>query len=313
MDRIDPIAAGGSTAAISETASLDTAENPVFSVLAPAQQSCPLIFNSPHSGSAYPLDLIAASQLDALSLRRSEDSFVDRLFEEAPQFGAPLLKALFPRAYMDVNREPFELDPSMFDAPLPGHVNSRSLRVTAGFGTIAKVVADGMPIYTRKLSFSEAEQRLNSLYIPYHEALSALLEQSVQRFGCAVLIDCHSMPSLGAPLTNLDKRPADIILGDRYGTSCRAHISQAIEDILRGQGYRVLRNAPYAGGYITDYYGKPAQGRHAVQIEINRGLYMDERLVTPSDGFTRLKNHITALIKALSESLTAEMLLPARV
>lgn len=281
-----------------------------FDVLAPARTTCPLIFNSPHSGSLYPTDLIAASGLDMLSLRRSEDSFVDRLFEDAPQFGAPLLKALFPRAYLDVNREAFELDPTMFDAPLPGHVNTRSLRVTAGFGTIARVVADGMPIYRHKLAFAEAERRVKNLYLPYHSALSSLLEQSVQRFGCAVLVDCHSMPSLGAPLVTSQRRTADIVLGDRYGTSCDATISQAIEDILTAQGYQVLRNAPYAGGYITDFYGKPALGQHAIQIEINRGLYMDERLMTLADGFARLKAHMTVLIESLSRSLAAQVLLP---
>ncbi len=282
-----------------------------FAVLEPARRTSPLIFNSPHSGMVYPDDLIASTRLDRIALRRSEDSFVDILFEDAPHYGAPLLKALFPRAYLDVNREAFELDPLMFEDALPEHVNTRSLRVAAGFGTIAKVVAEGMAIYREKLPFSEAERRVAALYYPYHSALSDLLSGSLQQFGCAVLIDCHSMPSLGAPQISGDRRSADIILGDRYGTSCAPLISQTIEEVLREQGYQVVRNSPYAGGYITDCYGRPGHGQHAVQIEINRALYMDENLVATSEGFARVKDHMSALIAALSQRLTPELLAAA--
>lgn len=308
MDRVDPIAgseiefAGGQQ---------NPAQGSAFALVAPLRRTSPLVFNSPHSGTAYPDDLIASTRLDRIALRKSEDSFVDMLFDKAPHYGAPLLKALFPRAYLDVNREAFELDPVMFEDALPAHVNTRSLRVAAGFGTIARVVAEGMAIYREKLLFSEAERRVSELYHPYHRALSDLLSSSLQQFGCAVLIDCHSMPSLGAPQIAADRRCADIILGDRYGTSCAPLISQTIEEILREQGYQVVRNSPYAGGYITDCYGRPGRGQHAVQIEINRALYMDESLVTPSGGFSRVKDHMSALIAALCQRLTPELLINA--
>ena len=312
MDRVDTIAGYEVESASAHHSPEDGSGGAPYTVLAPKRRSVPLIFNSPHSGTVYPEDLLASTRLDRISLRRSEDGFVDRLFEDAPHYGAPLLKALFPRAYLDVNREAFELDPLMFEDVLPDHVNTRSLRVAAGFGTIARVVAEGMTIYKDKLSFSEAERRVAALYHPYHNALSDLLSGSMKQFGCAVLIDCHSMPSLGAPQISADRRSADIILGDRYGTSCAPVISQTIEEVLRGQGYQVVRNSPYAGGYITDCYGRPGNGQHAVQIEINRSLYMDENLVTPSEGFGRVKGHMSGLIAALSRCLTPDLLKAAK-
>lgn len=313
MDRVDPLA--GSDIEYAGDRQLEAQGRPrvPYCVLAPVQRTSPLVFNSPHSGTDYPDDLIASTGLDRTTLRRSEDSFVDMLFADAPSFGAPLLKALFPRAYLDVNREAFELDPMMFEDSLPSHVNTRSLRVAAGFGTIARVVADGIAIYRHKLPFSEAERRVAQLYHPYHSALSDLISGSLQQFGCALLIDCHSMPSAGAPAISSGRQAADIILGDRYGTSCAPQISQIIEEILRGQGYRVVRNSPYAGGYITDCYGRPGRAQHAVQIEINRALYMDEDHVAPSDGFSRVKDNMSSLIEALSTRLTPELLISSIV
>lgn len=311
MDRVDPITGFEIECAEGQQMRTDGDAPGHFAVLAPARLTSPLVFNSPHSGTVYPDDLLASTRLDRISLRRSEDSFVDMLFADAPHYGAPLLKALFPRAYLDVNREAFELDPAMFEDALPAHVNTRSLRVAAGFGTIARVVAEGMVIYREKMLFSEAERRVAALYHPYHSALSELLSGSLRQFGCTVLIDCHSMPSLGAPSVSGGRRAADIILGDRYGTSCAPLISQTIEEVLRDQGYQVVRNSPYAGGYITDCYGRPGHGQHAVQIEINRALYMDEDQVAPSEGFARVKAHMSGLIAALSQRLTPELLMAA--
>lgn len=311
MDRVDTIARCGKESASGHLSVEGAGHCPPYALVAPKQRSTPLVFNSPHSGTNYPEDLLAATRLDRTALRRSEDSFVDLLFADAPLNGAPLLKALFPRAYMDVNREAFELDPSMFEDALPDHVNTRSLRVAAGFGTIARVVAEGMAIYREKLPFSEAERRVATLYRPYHMALSELLSSSLDEFGCAVLIDCHSMPSMGAPQISAGRQSADIILGDRYGTSCAPLVSQTIEEVLRDQGYHVMRNSPYAGGYITDCYGRPGRGQHAVQIEINRALYMDENLVAPSQGFSRVKDHMSGLITALGKRLTPELLIAA--
>ncbi len=312
MDRMDQLNGSEIECLQGQRANIEDGADAPFAVLAPKRLTSPLIFNSPHSGTIYPDDLIASTRLDRIALRRSEDSFVDLLFAEAPNYGAPLLKALFPRAYLDVNREAFELDPLMFEDALPEHVNTRSLRVAAGFGTIARVVAEGMLIYREKMPFSEAERRVAALYHPYHSALSDLLSSSLKQFDCAVLIDCHSMPSLGAPQISSDRRSADIILGDRYGTSCAPVISQTIEEVLREQGYQVVRNSPYAGGFITDCYGRPGRGQHAVQIEINRALYMDENLVVPSEGFAQVKSHMSALIAALSQRLTPELLISAR-
>lgn len=280
-----------------------------FAVIPPSSHDSPLIFNSPHSGKAYPEDLLLATGLDALALRRSEDSFVDRLFEAAPQYGAPLMKALFPRAYLDVNREAYELDPAMFHEPLPGYANIHSMRVAAGFGTIPRVVAEGLTIYRDKLPYAEAERRIATLYHPYHAVLAQMMAQNMRKFGCSVLVDCHSMPSQGAPLAAGVRKPADFIIGDRYGASCAPLVTDCIEDILAAQGYRVTRNSTYAGGFITGRYGRPEAGQHAVQIEINRALYMDEAQVTPAEGFARVKANVSALIAGLSRRLTPEALL----
>lgn len=268
----------------------------------------PLVFNSPHSGSDYPAEFVAASQLDLATLRRSEDCFIDDLFADAPAHGAPLLRAFFPRAYVDVNREPFELDPGMFTGSLPAHVNTRSLRAAGGLGTIARVVADGKNIYREKLSFAEAERRITALYRPYHAALRALLESTARRAGAAVLIDCHSMPSTGAAASGPGERPAEIILGDRFGASCSPLISAAVETALRELGYQVVRNVPYAGGHITDTYGLTGGGWHALQIEISRALYMDEAAIVPGPGYARLRADMSVLIARLTALLTPEML-----
>lgn len=273
-----------------------------FDVLVPDRRVLPFVLNSPHSGRIYPAEFLAASALDALSIRRSEDSFVDELFIGAVSLGAPLLRAHFPRAYLDVNREPYELDPTMFDGVLPAHVNTTSLRVSGGLGTIAKIVGDGSEIYRQKLTFEDATQRIETLYKPYHQRLGRLLGHAFEAHRCSVLIDCHSMPSIGGVL---DQDPGadrpEIVLGDRYGTACAPILMQTAERTLVDLGYRVARNNPYAGGFNTEQYGRPAHGRHALQIEINRSLYMDEKSVEPSLGFAKTKDHMTALLTALAE------------
>ena len=261
----------------------------------PASLTLPFVFSSPHSGRLYPREFVAASQLDATALRRSEDSFVEEIFGKVPELGAPLIHARFPRAYLDANREPYELDPAMFDGPLPPHVNTRSIRVAGGLGTIARVVSDTAEIYRGPLNYAEAEQRIRALYMPFHEALRTHLDEAVRNFGCAVLIDCHSMPSVGGPGdddTGAD-RP-DIVLGDRYGTSCAREITLAAEKILSRLGYTVTRNNPYAGGFNTEHYGQPQHGLHALQIEINRALYMDEEKLERRSGLQRLRRDMTS-------------------
>ena len=263
----------------------------------------PLVFASPHSGCTYPAHFIGSSPLDLAALRKSEDCYVDELFGDAPELGAPLVRALLPRAYLDVNREPYELDPDMFDGPLPTFVNSSSARVAAGLGTVARIVATRREIYRHKLSFAEVEQRLASFYRPYHRAVRMMINRALDRFGYCVLVDCHSMPSSGLPLDS-DSAPQriDVVLGDRTGLSCHPLITDTIDDSLRGLGYRVLRNNPYAGGFTTQHYGDPANGVHTVQIEINRALYMDEATLMRRAGFAKVRADLSTVIMALSSA-----------
>jgi N-formylglutamate amidohydrolase len=274
---------------------------PVYVIQAPAEQTVPFVFCSPHSGTDYGEAFRRASRLDYATLRKSEDSHVDVLFGAAPERGAPLLCALFPRAYVDPNREPFELDPAMFEDRLPDYVNTASPRVAAGLGTIAKVVCNGAEIYRRKLRFAEAVARIDTCYRPYHAALTTLVEETKRQFGVAVVVDCHSMPSVGGPM---DKDPGarrvDFVLGDAYGAACHPALTLAAEAKLRSYGYAVHRNMPYAGGYTTRHYGNPAMGQHALQIEINRALYMDEDSYARRSGFETVKAHLTTLVAHLA-------------
>jgi N-formylglutamate amidohydrolase len=268
---------------------------------APDRQLAPLVFASPHSGTNYPPDFVASSPLDLLSLRQSEDSYVDRLFAAAPGHGMPLLRALFPRAFIDPNREPFELDPEMFEDALPDYTNTTSSRVAAGLGTIARVVSSGQEIYAAKLNFTDAAQRINANYRPYHRTLRTLLEDTRRRFGCYVLIDCHSMPSVGGSHDpDAGRRRADFVLGDCYGSACSEAVIATIEQALKEKYYDVVRNKPFAGGFATRHYGRPSNGLHAVQIEINRALYMDEALIRPNEGMEKLTEDLSALIETLA-------------
>lgn len=260
--------------------------DPPFQIHEPARPSSGFVFDAPHSGAIYPPEFLAVSRLDPLTLRRSEDAHVDALFAQMVALGSPLMRARFPRAYLDLNREPYELDPRMFDGRLPGFANTRSMRVVGGLGTVPRIVADGQEIYRKRFSVEEAMARIEALYKPYHRALRQLISRTQTNFGYAVLIDCHSMPSTS--LANEDLGKVDLILGDRYGTSCSPVLTDIVENALRERGYGVARNRPYAGGYITESYGEPGAGRHALQIEINRALYMDERTMARRPGFDEL-------------------------
>jgi N-formylglutamate amidohydrolase len=271
---------------------------PPFEIVVPAEQRVPVVFNSPHSGRCYPADFLAASCLDERAIRRSEDTYVDDLFESAAGFGAPILKANFPRAWLDVNREPYELDPKMFAGSLPTFANVRSVRVAGGLGTIARIVSESEEIYARPLTVDEALARIENVYKPYHRALRQLVAETHAAFGFAVLIDCHSMPS--AVRGGQSRLRPDIVLGDRYGTSCASELTDAAAQILSRLGYSVSRNKPYAGGFITEHYGQPGKGLHAMQIEVNRCLYMDERTLQQTAGFGRLKIDLTRFVEALS-------------
>jgi N-formylglutamate deformylase len=283
--------------------------DPPFEILKPDEWRSPVIFNSPHSGRVYPLEFLIASKLDLATLRRSEDSFVDELFTGVVRRGHPLMRAHFPRCYVDVNREPYELDPRMFDGRLPSFANTRSMRVAGGLGTVARVVGDSQEIYGQRLSVDDALRRIEALYKPYHRALRRLFTQVHRDFGAAVLIDCHSMPS--APGAKDERPRADVVLGDRYGTSCAPAISETIETTLRALGYSVSRNKPYAGGFITEHYGNPTAGLHSIQLEINRALYMDERRYERAPSFARLAGDLETLADRLA-AIPIEELRPYR-
>ena len=268
--------------------------DPPFDVFAPAGVTVPVVLNSPHSGAHYPQAFLAASALDPLTLRRSEDAFVDQLFASIAIRGAPLLRAHFPRAFLDLNREPFELDPQMFRGRLPEFANTRSLRVAAGLGVIPRVVGDAQPIYREQMSVESALKRIAALHRTYHAALAELLDAAHRRFALAILLDCHSMPS-----SSPDVSGCDVVLGDRYGSSAARWVVDTVEGSLRASGLVVRRNKPYAGGYITEHYGAPAAGRHALQIEINRSLYLNERTLRLTDGAAALTRALSAMAGVL--------------
>ncbi|WP_292154426.1 N-formylglutamate amidohydrolase, partial [Mesorhizobium sp.] len=230
-------------------------------------------------------------RLDRNAIRRSEDCYVDELFGGAVALGAPMLAANFPRAYLDVNREPWELDPRMFAEPVPSFCNIRSARVAGGLGTVPKLVGEGLDIYPGRLPLSEAVGRIEAVYKPYHETLKRLLTRTHARFGYAVLIDCHSMPA-SVRVGDNGARP-DFIIGDRFGISASAALTERAIGLLTGMGYAVAHNKPYAGGFITEHYGRPARHLHALQIEVNRGLYMNERTFQKSAGFDALADDLT--------------------
>ncbi len=259
----------------------------------------PVVFGAPHSGRCYPEDFVRDTALPLHELRRSEDFLVDQLFSTAPQAGCWQLVAHRPRAWLDLNRAPDELDPDMFADPPPENIRITP-RVSAGLGVIPRLVAEGREIYRKPLPWSEAEKRLKTGYRPYHERLRRLLLHLRDHHGQAVLVDCHSMPASAArAMTPLGGRRPHVILGDRNGTSCSPLLTDALEELFTAAGLRVSRNRVYAGGYITGHYGVSGLGMHAIQIEINRELYMDEPRLAPSADYEELKRIITGVIRAL--------------
>jgi N-formylglutamate amidohydrolase len=251
---------------------------------------------------------MAASRLDADAIRRSEDAHVDDLIAGAPAHGAAVIAVRLARAWLDVNREPWELDPGMFEDELPAYARVHSARVAAGLGSIARIVGEGQEIYARKLMFAEATARVDAVHRPYHLALADLVAHARRDSGAAVLIDWHSMPSAaarqglggGGPGGSGAQGGCDMVLGDRFGAACSPAVSRHVEQALRARGYRVFRNAPYAGGYTTQHYGRPDRKVHALQIEINRALYMDERTLRPTAGYGALKADLETVFQALA-------------
>lgn len=268
---------------------------PPFVLIEPLRRTTPLIFASPHSGRRYPAELLADARVSLISLRRSEDAYVDELFAGAAAHGACVLSGTIARAYVDLNRDPAELDPEMFEERPPHSPQSNSARVQAGLGAIPRISGDGQSIYRRKLSLSEAERRINAVHRPYHALLQNIVAETKEQFGCAVLIDCHSMPNNAR-----GAHAPDVVLGDRFGASCHPSVTALAEATLRRLGYRVARNTPFAGGHTTQTYGRPAGQVHALQIELNRGLYVDERTLERTNGYARVRADMTRLAEALS-------------
>lgn len=278
---------------------------PGYFISQPSQTTIPFVFNSPHSGRHYSPHFLGQSRLSPLLLRKSEDALVDQIFKFAPELGAPLMAATFPRAFVDVNREPFELDPKLFTEPLPAHANAKSARVSAGLGTIARVVGVGLEIYREPLSIEEALWRISNYYLPYHQQLQKLLDDQLEQFDTAILIDCHSMPSNNRRLKT--GATPDIIIGDRFGGSAHEELVGYLVELLEKAGLSVARNAPYAGGYITEHYGEPQKGIHALQIELSRALYMDEVALVPHSGFPELSVLLNEVFEVFVRDVTATL------
>ncbi len=275
---------------------------PPIAIQQPIGGLAPLVVSSPHSGQVYPASLLAQIRVHQAQLRRLEDCWVDQLMAAAPEHGTPLLAARFARAYVDANREPFELDGELFAGPLPAFVNLASVKARAGLGMIPSRIG-GHAIYRGRLPFEEAERRARLAYWPFHQALRALLDQARLRFGGVLLLDCHSMPSLTATGAAGGGGLIDIALGDRFGRSCAPQLIERAERLLRGHGLQVARNRPYAGGHITAHYGRPDEAVHALQIEIRRGLYMDEASLRPHAGMAPLQAVLAELLQVLAEGM----------
>ena len=264
-----------------------------FKIHRPKKQRVPFVFASPHSGRLYPAGFVAQSRLSALSLRRSEDAYADALFGGAVDLGAPMITARFPRAFVDVNRAPQELDAGMFNGALRLRVDTPNARVNAGLGVIPRIVRDGAEIYRAKLDPREAEDRILRLHAPYHAALARLVEETLRCFGVAIVIDCHSMPSAAAI--------PDVVLGDRFGVAAAPILMQLAERAFEHAGFSIARNAPYAGGYTTHLYGRRDAHVHALQIEINRVLYLDEERIELGTTFACVKSRLLQALSALTE------------
>ncbi|HYE44052.1 MAG TPA: N-formylglutamate amidohydrolase [Caulobacteraceae bacterium] len=289
-----------SAASIPDPEAGPDASDAAFEVRRATPLVSPLVFSSPHSGRVYPEDMMAASTLDGADIRRSEDALVDGLVERCAGYGAALVLCRVARAYVDVNRDPWEMDPSMFADELPAAAKSSTARVAAGLGAVPRVVGEGREIYGRKLRFAEADARIQRVHRPYHLALAGLIDEAHARFGHAVLVDWHSMPSAAGAAEARKGRPKpDMVLGDRHGASCAPPLTRLVKRELEAAGYVVALNRPYAGGWTTQLHGRPEAGFHALQVEIDRGLYLDERTLEPRPGFARLRDDLERLFAVL--------------
>ncbi len=279
----------------------DNKFNNILQLHEPKSQISPVIFTSPHSGRNYLKSFLNDSQLDKHSIRLSEDAFVDEIFSSAPSFGACLLKALSPRAYVDLNRAAWELDPTMFNEDLPPHIITKSPYIAAGLGTVPKIVASGKEISNRKFSFAEIEKRILMHYFPYHQTLDNLIKEKKKYFNSILIVDCHSMPSDKSNTRKTSDALPDIVLGDNNGFACGSETLGLISDLFLKNNFTIAKNKPYAGGFTTQNYGQPSKGVHVIQIEINRSLYMNETRIIKNENFSALVERINRIIAELTK------------
>lgn len=274
-----------------------------FTIMQPERQLLPIVCASPHSGDRYDAAFLAMLRPPLHVVRQAEDSFVDRIFAGVLKCGVPLLIAHFPRSYVDANRGPYELDADAFSDPLPPYADSTTRYVRLGLGSVATRAPDGGQLYRRKLRFTEVEQRLRAFYFPYHRALQELVADTHQRFGYCLLLDCHSMPSRRCQADFHEFEPADFVLGDAHGQSCRPEIRDQMGQALAQMGYRWAVNHPYAGGYTVRRYGHPINGIDALQIEILKSLYMDESELKPRPAMEHLSHEMQGLVERIGRRL----------
>jgi N-formylglutamate amidohydrolase len=270
-----------------------------YNLTRPEARTTSVVFASPHSGRDYPESFLRRSVLNASEIRSSEDAFVDQLFAAAPEYGAPLLTANAPRAYLDLNRGPDELDQALIEGV---RRNAHNPRIASGLGVVPRVVANGRQIYRGKLTLTEAHHRIAQYWRPYHDQLQTLLDESNNAFGESILIDCHSMPhealeNVGPPG---GARP-DIVLGDRFGSTAAGSIVERVEAAFANAGLRVARNMPFAGAFITQHYGRPSRQQHAIQVEIDRALYMNEHTLELNDNFEAFRRLLTGVIAEITD------------
>lgn len=269
-----------------------------YRLASPKSRNTGVIFASPHSGRDYGLEFLHATALDEKAIRSSEDAYVDQLFRAAPHHGAPFLMARAPRAYVDLNRGSDELDPGVVEGVR--HV-AHNPRISSGLGVIPRVVANGRAIYRGKISRAQAQRRISDVWLPYHETLQRLLTEGRRDFGRAILVDCHSMPHEAIDSISAGGKTPEVVLGDRFGAACGPEIIDRIEAAFAAAGLRVARNAPFAGAYITQHYGRPSKRQHVVQVEIDRSLYMDERRIELNENFVALQRLMTGVIAEIAE------------
>lgn len=269
-----------------------------YDLYTPERRDTAFVFAAPHSGRHYSERFLASSVLSPASLRSSEDAFVDRLFDAAPRHGAPLLVAHWPRAYVDVNRAPDELDPALIDGLRRAPTNPR---VASGLGVVPRVVSGGRAIYQGKIGLDDARGRIRDIWRPYHDCLDRLMQDSRRAFGRAVLIDCHSMPHEALDQVRVAGKRPNVVLGDRYGAAAAADVVDLIEDVFTESGLVVSRNAPFAGAYVAQHYGRPGREMHVVQVELDRRLYMDEAAVAPHGGFADVKATIDGVVRRICD------------